>query len=219
MKLKNEVLVGIVVIAGLVVMMVGGWWLTGRPWGSEQREIVAAFHRVGLLAEGSQVKYRGVPVGRVETIKLSESGIGVLVTMSIEPQVQLPPDPAVVVAAESFFGDWVASIVSRGQPEYGELEFAVIPGAKVLPGAALPDITELTAVAARIADDLQILSDRVSLAFTEETAVQIRTTVENVADISAQLEGFIDQQTDTYGQVSRNILSTTAEVRAVIGQL
>lgn len=219
MKLKNEVIVGIVVIAGLVLLAVGGYWLTGRPWTGEQRELVAAFDEVGLLTEGSQVKYRGVPVGRVERIRLSPRGIGVFVTMSVDPEVELPPDAGVVLAPESFFGDWIASIVSRNQEEYRELDFTVVPGRNVIPGAALPDITELTAVAARIADDLETLSDRVSLAFTEETAVQIRETVENVAAVSEQLEGFIDQQTDTYAQVSQNVLATTAEIRSVTGQL
>lgn len=225
MRLKNEVLVGIVVVAGLLVLAVGGWWLTGRPWAGEQRELVAAFKGVGLLSEGGPVKYRGVQIGRVERIALSPRGIGVFVTMSVNPEVELPADAGVVLAPESFFGDWQASIVSRNDPAYRELDFTFVPGRNVLPGAALPDITELTAVAARIAGDIEILSDRVSLAFTEETAIKIRETIENVQEVSEQLSGFIDQQTDVYAAVGQNVLQatqnieqTTAEVQRVTGQ-
>ena len=42
----------------------------------------------------------------------------------------------------------------------------------ILPGATLPDITQLTAVGARIAGDLETLAGRVELAFTEETALR-----------------------------------------------
>lgn len=216
MKLKNEVLVGLVVVAALVVLAVGGYWLTGRPWTGEQREIVGAFRSVGLLTEGSEVKFRGVRVGRVEEIELSPRGLGVFVTMSVDPEVTLPPGAGVLLSPESFFGDWQASIVEVG--DHPEMEFTTAPRPGVLPGATLPDITELTAVAARIADDLETLSDRVSLAFTEETAIKIRETVENVAAVSEQLEGFIDQQTETYAAVSQNVLQSTRNIEQATAQ-
>ncbi|HEV2147901.1 MAG TPA: MlaD family protein [Longimicrobiaceae bacterium] len=211
MTLKNEVLVGIVVIAGLAILALGGWWLTGRPWGGEQQEIAATFRRVGLLNEGNEVKYRGVRVGRVEKIVLSPRGDGVIVTMTVTPDVNFPDDAGVLLSAESFFGDWQAEIVS--QREFPELQWTIAPRPGVLPGAALPDITELTAVAARIATDIETLSERVELAFTEETAIKIRETIENVQEVSEQLGGFIDQQTGTYRDVSQNVLQATANIR------
>ncbi|HEX2092086.1 MAG TPA: MlaD family protein [Longimicrobiaceae bacterium] len=211
MRLKNEVVVGIVVVAGLAVLAIGGYWLTGRPWGQEQREITAAFREVGLLGEGSPVKYRGVTVGRVERIMLAPRGDGVIVDMTVEPGVLFPADAAVVLSAESFFGDWQAAIVSRRT--LPELEFYTTTQAGVLPGAALPDITQLTAVAARIASDIELLSDRVQLAFTEETAIGIRETIDNIRKMSEQLDGFVDQQTGTYAGVSRNVLEATANIR------
>ncbi|HEX7241937.1 MAG TPA: MlaD family protein [Longimicrobiaceae bacterium] len=211
MRLKNEVVVGIVVVAGLLILAVGGYWLTGRPWGQEQRELRATFREVGLLAEGSPVKYRGVQIGRVETITLSPRGDGVFVTMSIVPELTLPADAGVVLSAESFFGDWQAALVSRRS--LPEVEFATSTQRGVLPGAALPDITQLTAVAARIAGDIELLSDRVQLAFTEESAIGIRETIDNIRDMSEQLGGFLDQQTGTYRDVSGNVLAATANIR------
>lgn len=206
MRFKNEVLVGIVVVLALLLIGVGGFWLTGRPWSGEQQEVVATFREVGLLAEGSPVKYRGVRVGRVEEIALAPGGV--YVTMSVQPDLDLPPDAAVVLSAESFFGDWQAALVS--QESFPEEEFTVAAQPGVLPGTALPDITQLTAVAARIAGDLEILSDRVQIAFTEETAVKIRETVDNVQEASEQLSGFLDQQTTAYAQVSQNVVAASA---------
>jgi phospholipid/cholesterol/gamma-HCH transport system substrate-binding protein len=218
MRMRNEVLVGIVVVAGLLILAIGGFWLSGRVWGKEEREIMAAFEDIGLLAPGNPVKYRGVNIGRVDEIHLAARGSGVLVTMMVDAEVPLPEDAGVVLSAESFFGDWQAVIVSRAQPEYQELAFATAPRRGVLPGATLPDITQLTAVAARIAGDIELLSDRVQLAFTEETAVRIRETIENVAAVSEQLEGFIDQQTDTYAAVSRNVLQSTRNIEQTTAQ-
>lgn len=211
MRFKNEVMVGAVVVLALLVMGIGGYWLTGRPWSGGQREIVATFREVGLLGEGSPVKYRGVGVGRVETITLDPRGQGVYVTMSVDPELVFPEDAAVVLSAESFFGDWQAAIVS--QSSFPEQVFTVAPRPGILPGTSLPDITELTAVAARIANDIELLSDRVQIAFTEETAVKIRETVDNVQEASEQLSGFLDQQTATYAAVSNNVLAASENFR------
>ena len=216
MRGKNEALVGLVVIAGLITAVVGGIWLSGRSFGAEERIVRAAFLEVGVLGEGSPVKYRGVRIGRVTEIALSPRGQGVIVTMSVAPDVQFPADAGVLVSPESFFGDWQAAIVSRASVT--NLPFTTIPGTDFLPGATLPDITQLTAVAADIAADIQILSDRVQIAFTEETARDIAETVENVAQVSDQLEGFISQQTRTYAQVSQNVLQSTANIRDATAQ-
>ena len=213
MRFKNEAVVGMVVVAALVTVAFGAYWLTGRPWGGNEREIRAGFRDVGLLAEGNRVKYRGVNVGRVEQVELLPGGDGVGVRMTLDTPVRLPADAGVVLSAESFFGDWQAEIVPRSSPQYAGLDWVEIRQPGVLPGTALPDITELTAVAGRIAGSLDTLSRRVQLAFTEETAVDIRETIERVADVSQKLEGFIDQQTRTYSAVGNNVLQSTANIR------
>ncbi len=222
--MKNEVSVGVAVVAGIVVTIVSAFWLSGRPWGQEQLAVTAVFREVGELREGNPVKFRGVQVGRVGDIQIGDEGSGVLVSMEIEPDVTFPPDPAVLLAPASLFGDWQASIVSR--TTYPELQFTEGNPPDLRPGAALPDITQLTAVGAEIANNLQTLAQRVEIAFTEETAIRMRETIENVQAMSEQLTGFVDQQTMAYRDVSqnvvvatRNITETTARVGRVAGEV
>ena len=117
---------------------------------------------------------------------------------------------AVLLSPASLFGDWQAELISITDQQ--DLLFANMPGTDVLPGASLPDITELTAVGARIAEDLETLSRRVDLAFTEESARKIGETIDNIQDISEQLTGFVDQQTRTYATMSDNMLIATQGV-------
>ncbi len=224
MRLKNEITVGVVVVIGIILTVFGAFWLSGRPWGEEQVDMVAVFREVGELRQGNPVKFRGVQVGRVTQIQLGEAGFGVLVSMEVSPRVELPDDAAVLLAPASLFGDWQASIIS--QAGYPELDFTEARGTAILSGATLPDITQLTAVGARIAEDLQTLAQRVELAFTEETAIKLRETIENVQEISEQLTGFVDQQTQAYRDVSQNVLvatenitQTTARVGRVAGEV
>ena len=211
MRLKNEVTVGIFVLLGLAVLVLGALWLADTPFGEDQRELRAVFLEVGELRQGNPVKYRGVQVGRVASIGLASQGNGVLVEMEVRPDLELPPQAGVVLAPASLFGDWQANLISMS--EMPDLAWTSAQGDNVLPGASLPDITELTAVGARIADDLQVLSDRVQLAFTEETALDIRRTIENVESMSETMTGFVEQQTETYSGVSQNVLQATQDIQ------
>jgi phospholipid/cholesterol/gamma-HCH transport system substrate-binding protein len=210
MRLKNEAMVGVVVVSALVLLVFAAIWLSGRRWGEEQTQIVSIFREVGELRQGNPVKYRGVQVGRVERIELSAQGEGVLVTMSIRADISTPPDAAVMIAPASLFGDWQAAVVA--QSAHPELEFITTRAPGILPGTTLPDITQLTAVGARIAGDIETLAGRVELAFTEETALKIRETIDNVQTMSEQLTGFVDQQTRTYAAVGENVLQTSRNV-------
>jgi phospholipid/cholesterol/gamma-HCH transport system substrate-binding protein len=211
MRVKNEVTVGLMVLAGFALLVFGAFWLSGRPWGQEQQEVVAIFRSVGELRQGNPVKYRGVQVGRVTNIELAARGEGVLVEMQIRPDLDLGPNTGVVLGPASLFGDWQANLL--GIEEMPHMEFTTAQRGGILPGATMPDITELTAVGARIADDLQTLSERVQLAFTEETALDLRRTIENVGDMSQTLTGFVQQQTGAYADVSRNVLAATQNIQ------
>jgi phospholipid/cholesterol/gamma-HCH transport system substrate-binding protein len=212
MRLKNEVMVGGVVLLGLIITLIGAFWLSGRQWGLQEREIVAIFKEAGDLRVGNPVKYRGVTIGRTSQIELSPRGDGVYVTSLIDASVELPADAAMVLSPAGLFGDWQAQIVSFASLAT-EMDFAQSTSPDVLPGTAMPDISQLTAVAARIAGDIETLSRRFEVAFTEETAIKLRQTIENVQEISAQLTGFVDQQTGVYRDVSSNVLAATENIR------
>lgn len=217
MKLKNEVMVGMVVVVGIVVAVIGAFWLSGAPFGEEQAELTAVFSEVGELRPGNPVKFRGVQIGRIMEIDVDPSGLGVLVRMEVTPESGLPPDAAVMLAPASLFGDWQAEIVSPS--DFPELTFTPGRPPELLRGATLPDITELTAVGARIAEDLETLSERIELAFTEETALEIRQMVENASVIVEQMTGFVDQQTQAYRSVSQNVLVATEEVAVTAARM
>ena len=207
MKGRNEVAVGAAVILALALIVLGTIWLQGRGFGREEMELVARFEEVGQLMEGNAVKVRGVPIGRVDAIGLDPEGGGVLITMRVTSDVLLPEDPVVVLAPESMFGDWQAEIFPRTQfPDY---TYAESPDPAVLPGATLPDISRLTAVADRIAQNMASLSDRFEIAFTQETAENIRRAIDNIQEVSEQLTDLVSKQQAAIDEVSANLQETT----------
>jgi phospholipid/cholesterol/gamma-HCH transport system substrate-binding protein len=207
MRRRNDVVVGLVVIASLAVIVFGTVFLRGTGFGREEQEIQARFHTVGQLLGGSKVKLRGVMIGRVTGIELEPTGRGVLVAMRVRGDVRLPEDPVVVLAPESMFGDWQAEIFPRTSfPLYA---YAEAPDPRVLPGYALPDMSRLTAVADEIAQNMRVLSDRFETAFTVETAEHVRLAIQNIQEVSQQLTGLVGGQARAIEEVADNLQETT----------
>lgn len=210
MTRRNEVVVGAVILLSAVVVVAGTLWLQGAAWGRGVVELRARFREVGQLTKGNAVKLRGVSIGRVDDIQVEPGGEAVIVSMRVDADVELPTDPVVLLAPESLFGDWQAEILPRRR--YDHFEYAESADPAVLPGYSLPDISQLTAVADRIAENLAVLTERVEIAFTEETALNIRRAIENIQEVSERLTTLVEQQAATAGELGRNLRETTAQI-------
>lgn len=205
--MKNEVRVGIVVILGILLIVFGTLWLQGWGLGREEHEVTAWFREVGQIQRGNPVKLRGVHIGRVESIALDPAGGGVFLRLSVASQVRLPEDPVILLSPESMFGDWQAEIHPRSR--YPFYDYATSPDPAVIPGYSLPDMSRLTAAADRIAENLAVITDRFDIAFTDETALNIREAIDNIQRVTGQLTGLIEAQEQTVRDVAAGLETTT----------
>ena len=203
MTRRKEVIVGMVIVSGVAVGILGTLFLKGSQWRRNLVVVEAAFLEAGQLAEGSSVRFRGVAIGQVEEILVDPSGESVRVAMRIRRDVRLPTDAGVLLAPESMFGDWQAEVVSRARfPRYAFHD----PGQPdVMPGVSLPDISRLTATADQIASNLTTLTDRVELAFTEETALNLKRAIDNIQDVSEGLSELVGQQAQSFNRVATEV--------------
>lgn len=211
MNRGREALVGAVVVLGIAVGVAGTIWLRGG-WGAEGRTLRTAATGVGLLAEGASVKFRGVTVGKVETVSVAPTGDAVLVEMTVEAGLVLPDDGAVLISPESMFGDWQAEIVTRS--DFPRMAFLQYPGQDVLPAAVLPDMSRLTAAADEIAGNLATISERFQIAFTEETAQNVARAISNIEELSQGLSEVVNQQADRFNQLADGFGESAQELGA-----
>jgi phospholipid/cholesterol/gamma-HCH transport system substrate-binding protein len=204
---KRDALVGVVIVVALVVIVGGTLWLQGTAFSGEAVEIEAEFSEVGMIRQGNPLKLRGVRVGRVDEVRVLPDGSAVRVTFRMREGIDLPPDAAVVLSPESFFGDWQAEIHTRGRFSLDSYTDPTEPG--VLPGYALPDIMQLTASADRISDNLSVLTDRVGIAFSDETARNIASLIENVEQVTERLSDLVTQQAASFTDVTDDVRRAT----------
>ena len=213
--MSNELRVGLVVIGGILVIVFGTLWMQDWSFGAEERAVEAWFREVGQLQSGNAVKLRGVPIGEIGDIVLDRRSTGVMVRMDIGAEVVLPEDPVVILSPESLFGDWQAEIYPRSRfPFY---DYAISPEPGVMPGYSLPDVSRLTAVGDRIAENLAVITERVDIAFTEETARNVRDAIENIQRVTSQLTRLVEAQEQTVEGLAAGLETTTATFQEAVG--
>lgn len=86
------VLLALVVAAGFVLLR-----------GEEQKTVTALFPRTIAVYEGTDVRVLGVRIGTVDTV--TPSGTDVVVTMSYDPEVDIPAEAEAVIISPSVVGD------------------------------------------------------------------------------------------------------------------
>ncbi len=210
MTRRREIMVGLVIVAGIAAAVLGTLWLKDASFGRGTREVEALFLEVGQLMNGNSVKLRGVAIGRVQSIAVEPNGGAVRVRMRIRADVVLPAVSAVLLAPESMFGDWQAEIVNpNSYPQY----FFYEPGATgVMGGYALPDFSRLTAAADQISKNLGDLTERVEQAFTEETAQNLSQAIDNIQEVSERLRELVEAQAGAVSDLASEFETSAVEL-------
>ena len=215
MKRANDFIVGLTILVAIVVVTAATLWVRESDVGRRREVIAARFRDVGGARVGAQVVIRGVRAGRIESMELAESD-WVRVRMTLDPAAELPKDAVVLLNEASLFGEWQATILERaGLPRDEEVARQIREADQddsILPGATLPDIAQLTAVAGRIAGDVASVAERVDVAFDERAARELRTSIRNFSELSSVLAQTVRAQ-------SKNLDTMSVEVRGGVQTL
>ena len=219
MNRSRELLVGSIIVLGLAVGVVGSLWLSGSGFGRLAFPAEVLVAEVGQLREGNQVKFRGVPVGRVQEFIVEPSGQGIRILLLLDQGLPDIPDAGAVVAPESLFGEWQVEIVSRS--DFPRFAYFEVPdevvrteGSPLLAGYTLPDITRLTAAANDISENLAVLTDRVDRAFNDETAENVSNAISNIEDVSENLRILASSTQETFSELRGSVSQTTEDIGA-----
>src|SRR5213075_633626 len=123
-------------------------------------------------------------------------------------------EPVVLLNESSLFGEWQATIVERSALPHDETVRQQIADASrehdVLPGATLPGIGKLTAVAGQIAGDVANVAGRVEVAFDDQAARELRGSIRNVADLSKTLASTVRMHASDLDTLSNQLRTTIA---------
>jgi phospholipid/cholesterol/gamma-HCH transport system substrate-binding protein len=118
-KSKIELIVGLFMLAGLtavayLALRIGG----GALVGGDTYALEARFTNSGGLNPGSNVIIAGVPVGRVDSIRLNPADYSSIVTFKVRKDVQLPLDTIASIKTTGLIGDKFLALSPGGETEF-----------------------------------------------------------------------------------------------------
>jgi len=132
---KQEIGVGVLVIAGVALFAALMFWLTGRDVGGEGVPVRMALETAAGLEKGDPVMVSGVKKGRVASVVLERRG-RIAVVFNVDRDVAPRRDAAVTIGALDFFG---AKFVDY---DPGASEEPLPPDAELV-GTQAPALTDL----------------------------------------------------------------------------
>jgi phospholipid/cholesterol/gamma-HCH transport system substrate-binding protein len=183
---SNHVLVGGVVLGLLVALLAFAVWLAGFNTATENRYDIFFKTSVDGLAKGSSVNFSGVPVGKVEEIKLlPDSPEFVRVRIAIDQGTPILQGTTATIAGVGFTGVSQINLdgaVKDAPPidEPGPYGVPVIP---TKPGA----LGELLSSAPELLQRLSTLSERLTQLLNDKNQKSISGILANVDRLSGDL--------------------------------
>jgi phospholipid/cholesterol/gamma-HCH transport system substrate-binding protein len=135
---KLELLVGIFVLVGLAAITYLSVKLgTGSFLSGETYQIEARFANAGGLSSGGSVLVGGVPVGRIEGIRVDPSDYSAIVTLSVLSGLKLPTDSMASIKTTGLIGDKYIAISPGADEAY------LAPGSRITMTESSVDIESL----------------------------------------------------------------------------
>lgn len=217
MSRKQEIITGAFVLAGIAVVVAGALWLAGAGFGRQDRVLTVLFEHVGQVKPGNPVTLRGVAVGKVARVALADPD-GVEVELRVRPEVELPPDPLVVLQPISLFGEWQAVIVPASARPGVRTEALDLPPGR-LPGITLAAFADISESSKEIAENLRGLTERFEIAFSDTTAQELAATVRNFSRASDEVVRILERQRQDFGEFTATMADVAEVVQNTVGDL
>ena len=146
---KQEVGVGALVLAGLVLFVVGLFWFSGRSISHKGVYANVVFVSVSGLKQGDPVLISGVKVGRVSKVSLERVGrIMVTLELSGDPRVRPRTSATASISSLDFFGNKVIDYSPGNEQDQP------LPPTRAISGSKTQELTDIAAGVATRANEL-----------------------------------------------------------------
>lgn len=213
MKISNEVKVGMLAIAAIVVLVIGFNFLKGSNVFSKPHVLYARFPNIGALEKSNDVKINGLTVGKVFNYKAADEEVNsIIVELHINDGVSIP-DSSIAFIDGSVLGSAYINIEKRkgkGYLESGDtvttrLDLSLLSDLKA---QIAPTVTRLN----ETFDSLKITIGALNSVFDPNTKNNLRELITNLTLSSAELSKMLSAQGSVLGQSLQNVNAITGNL-------
>jgi len=197
---KQEVGVGALVLAGLVLFVVGLFWFSGRSIGHKGVYANVVFANVAGLKQGDPVVTSGVKVGRVSKVSLERVGrVVVQLELSGDPRIRPRTSATASVSSLDFFGNKVIDYSPGAETD------PPLPSTSMITGTKTQELSDIaTGVATRANELLGNATGLVSDQLVTDIHNTLVATQRGMVALTEATKGpLVNQSTETLAAVAR----------------
>ncbi|MDB4891274.1 MAG: hypothetical protein JWL61_3129 [Gemmatimonadetes bacterium] len=207
MKRRDEVLVGIFLIAAVAIALMGTLWLV-RGGLSSGYPLYSKFAWGQNLKPGQPVLLAGVNVGNVRDVKLRNDGF-LDVVLRVNDDVKVPKNSVASVKPVGIFGDAAIALTPKGP---SAVSFA--PGDTVPVGTSDTDIQTIMNRVDTIGATVSLMTKALNQELVLSGGIKdIRKSLANAAELSANASRLSIQLNQIAAEQNRNLSATMASFR------
>lgn len=182
--------VGLLIIVGVALVAGIAFWLRGIRFGSQSYQIAVEFPDVNGIQVGDAVRYRGLRVGKIESIRPSSNGVDVILEITSSDLV-IPQEVTIKATSSGLIGETFIDIIPETQLSAAQLELNPV-ASDCNPEEILCDDQRLSGEKGLTLDDLLPLTYRFSelygdpefFAKIDSVVVNASRAASGVADLS-----------------------------------
>lgn len=213
MKITNEVKIGILAIAAIVVLVIGFNFLKGASVFSKPNAIFARFTEIGTLEKSNQVKINGLAVGTVHNIRSADEEVNsIIVEIHLDDHISVPKNSIAFIDGSVLGSAYIniekgpaKTYLQRGDTISTRVDMSLLSDLKA---QVAPTITRLN----ETFDSLKVTIGGLNSLFDPNTKNNLRNLITNLTLSSAELAQLLDIQSGALAQSMGNINSITGNL-------
>ena len=186
MKWSAEAKVGLVTIVGVLVFTFVVLTLAhAEIFGKPGFVIHTEFKDANGLQKGNSVRYVGVHVGKVESVKPSRDGVDV--AMKLEKGTEIPRDSKVTITTDGLLGEKIVAITPGNDKNHLLADGDYIDGSQ---GKTMDDMMDSAGKLMGSADDM--VKNINAIIGDEKTQAAMRGSIQNIDAITGKTSQMMD---------------------------
>lgn len=199
-----EFRVGLIILIGIIVLGGSLYWLRDYQLEHNSRIVTVIFKDVGTLEVGDKVNVSGVRMGKVNKIKLTESGVAV--DMLLARNVRLHKDTRFVIKNQGLMGERFIAVY------LGQDTTTVSDTAKFIGGydSGLPEVMGL--MGEMIVELRSLVHSFKTTVGSDSSLNRFHNTIKNLESVSGSMDDYmkrnnarLDKTADNFLQASKGL--------------
>jgi len=213
MKISNEVKVGLLAVAAILILVIGFNFLKGQSVFSKPFVLYARFENIGSLEKSNQIKINGLSIGTVSNFRPTDKEVNsIIVELHIDKDILIPASSVAFIDGSLLGSPFIniekgktSQFLKTGDTINTRLDLGLLTN---IQAQVTPTLTRLN----ETFDSLKLVIGGLNSIFDPHTKNNVRDLITNLTVSSAELSHLLDVQSGAMAQTMSNLNAITGNL-------